>query len=197
MSEHMEHLHDICEMKETFINWTKEELSKGKQCIDTHEMGEVIDMIKDLYQAESYCWKSCYYKLLVEEDDTETYDQRRGYDPSRTPKAMIKAGMNRYNRMSDGRRYYEPDWDYNDIYMQGDKHMDKHRTPRTSYDEYTDAWRHYTATHDQKDKDEMEMHANKHMLEAIASIKEIWRHAEPEMKERMKSDISALMNSMN
>ena len=47
------------------------------------------------------------------------------------------------------------------------------------------------------DKDEMEMHATKHMLEAISSIKDIWRHAEPEMKERMKSDINALMNSMN
>ena len=53
------------------------------------------------------------------------------------------------------------------------------------------------ATHEQKDKDEMEMHATKHMLEAISSIKDIWRHAEPEMKERMKSDINALMNSMN
>ena len=35
------------------------------------------------------------------------------------------------------------------------------------------------------------------MLEAISSIKDIWRHAEPEMKECMKSDINALMNSMN
>jgi hypothetical protein len=81
--------------------------------------------------------------------------------------------------------------------MQEEGKWDKHRTPRTAYDEYIDARRHYTATHEQKDKDEMEMHATKHMLEAISSIKDIWRHAEPEMKERMKSDINALMNSMN
>lgn len=192
MSNHMDHLNAICVMKDRFIEWTKEELGKGKEAIDTKEMGEVIDIIKDLYQAEAYCWKSCYYKLLVDEDDTETYDQRRYYNPARTPKSMIKAGMNR-----GGKRYYEPDWSYNDVYMQEEGKWDKHRTPRTAYDEYTDARRHYTATHEQKDKDEMEMHATKHMLEAISSIKDIWRHAEPEMKERMKSDINALMNSMN
>ena len=105
MSNHMEHLNAICDMKDRFIEWTKEELGKGKEAVDTKEMGEVIDIIKDLYQAEAYCWKSCYYKLLVDEDDTETYDQRRYYNPARTPKAMIKAGMNR-----GGKRYYEPDW---------------------------------------------------------------------------------------
>lgn len=191
MSEHMDHLRDVCDMKRTLIDWTKEELSKGKQCIDTHELGEVIDMIKDCYEAEQYCWKSCYYKLLVEEDDTETYDQRRHYDPNRSPKAMIKAGMNRYGN----KRYYpEYDMDRYDVWYDQDK--DHSRTPKTVYDEYLDARRHYTATHEQKDKDEMEEKANKHMLEAISSIKEIWRHAEPDMKERMKSDVSALMNSM-
>lgn len=192
MSNHMDHLNAICDMKDRFIEWTKAELDKGKDAVNTEEMGEVIDIIKDLYQAETYCWKSCYYKLLVEEDDTETYDTRRYYNPARTPKSMIKAGMNR-----GGKRYYEPDWSYNDIYMQQEDRWDKHRTPRTAYDEYTDARRHYTATHEQNDKDEMEMHATKHMLEAISSIKDIWRHAEPEMKERMKSDVTALMNSMN
>ena len=191
MSEHMDHLQDVYDMKRTLIDWTKEELSKGKRCIDTHELGEVIDMIKDCYEAEQYCWKSCYYKLLVEEDDTETYDQRRYYDPERSPKAMIKAGMNRYG----SKRYYpEYDMDRYDVWYDQDK--DHSRTPKTVYDEYLDARRHYTATHEQKDKDEMEEKANKHMLEAISSIKEIWRHAEPDMKERMKSDVSALMNSM-
>ena len=52
MANYMEHMNDICEMKEKLIDWTKEELSKSKECIDTHEMGEVIDMIKDLFEAE-------------------------------------------------------------------------------------------------------------------------------------------------
>lgn len=57
MSNHMDHLNAICDMKDRFIEWTKEELGKGKEAIDTKEMGEVIDIIKDLYQAEAYCWK--------------------------------------------------------------------------------------------------------------------------------------------
>lgn len=197
MADYMEHVNDICEMKEKLIDWTKEELSKSKECIDTHEMGEVIDMIKDLFEAEEKCWKSCYYKLLVEEDDTETYDQRRYYDPSSTPKAMINRGLSRYKM----KRGYVPtvdynDWDYNDVYMRGEDWNRDPKHTKTAYEMYNDSRRHYTQTHETKDREEMEMHANKHMAEAIASVKEIWRHAEPEMRERMKNDVTALMNSM-
>lgn len=195
MSDYMEHMNDVCEMKERLIEWTKEELSKSKECIDTHEMGEVIDMIKDLYEAEEKCWKSCYYKLLVEEDDTETYDQRRWYSPDSTPKAMIDKGLSRYKM----RRGYVPtvDYDdYNDVYMREDRDWERSRNPKSSYEMYNESRRHYTQSHETKDKEEMEMHANKHLTEAIASVKEIWRHAEPEMREHMKQDISALMNSM-
>lgn len=50
MSNHMEHLNAICDMKDRFIEWTKEELDKGKEAVDTKEMGEVIDIIKDIWR---------------------------------------------------------------------------------------------------------------------------------------------------
>ena len=39
MSNHMEHLNAICDMKDRFIEWTKEELGKGKEAIDTQGNG--------------------------------------------------------------------------------------------------------------------------------------------------------------
>lgn len=58
-------LRDICEMKEKLVSWMKEELEKGKDCVETAESGQVIDMIKDLSEVEKNCWKAAYYKTVT------------------------------------------------------------------------------------------------------------------------------------
>lgn len=58
-------LRDICEMKEKLVSWTKEELEKGKECVNSYEAGQAVDMIKDLADAEKNCWKACYYKTVI------------------------------------------------------------------------------------------------------------------------------------
>ena len=57
---------ELCEMKETLMCCARDELSKGIQQVNTHEMGEVVDMIKDLCEAEEKCWKAKYYESIVE-----------------------------------------------------------------------------------------------------------------------------------
>lgn len=63
----------LCRIKDTLINLVEQQMA-NPQCVDTHEMGEVIDMIKDLAQ-------TCYYVSVVEamedkedkeEDDRQT-----------------------------------------------------------------------------------------------------------------------------
>lgn len=44
----------ICEMKEILERWVLEEMRGNRSMIDTGEMGEVIDMIKDLAQTKKY-----------------------------------------------------------------------------------------------------------------------------------------------
>lgn len=34
--------------------------------MNTNEVGQIVDMIKDLSEAEEKCWKACYYKSVVE-----------------------------------------------------------------------------------------------------------------------------------
>lgn len=64
---------ELCRIKDTLINLVEQQMA-NPQCVDTHEMGEVIDMIKDLAQ-------TCYYVSVVEamedkedkeEDDRQT-----------------------------------------------------------------------------------------------------------------------------
>ena len=64
---------ELYRIKDTLINLVEQQMA-NPQCVDTHEMGEVIDMIKDLAQ-------TCYYVSVVEamedkedkeEDDRQT-----------------------------------------------------------------------------------------------------------------------------
>lgn len=61
-------MEDLTEIKNKLIHWTKGELDKEGMCSSPQEvevMGEVVDMIKDLAEAEEKCWKACYYKEIV------------------------------------------------------------------------------------------------------------------------------------
>lgn len=58
----------LCEIKDTLINLVEQQMI-NPQCVDTHEMGEVIDMIKDLAE-------TCYYVSIVEAmEDKEDHEE--------------------------------------------------------------------------------------------------------------------------
>lgn len=64
----------LCRIKDTLINLVEQQMI-NPQCVNTHEMGEVIDMIKDLAEA-------CYYVSVVEamEDKEEDEEDDRQTD---------------------------------------------------------------------------------------------------------------------
>lgn len=63
---------DLCELMAKLVCSTRDALSKGIQNVNTHELGEATDMIKDLAEAEEKCWKACYYKKIVEAMEEES-----------------------------------------------------------------------------------------------------------------------------
>lgn len=85
-----EYAHDsydkICEIKADLIENLKSEIKMaGFDKMDTDETGQIIDMIKDLAEAEKSHMEMCYYKKIVEameeseEEDDERHD-RMGYN---------------------------------------------------------------------------------------------------------------------
>lgn len=58
------------------------------------------------------------------------------------------------------------------------------------------AKRHYTETHSEKDRREMKDHANEHMAETMMTLREIWEDADPDLKTRMKADLTKLTSEM-
>ena len=58
----------LCQIKNSLITLVEQQMT-NPQCVDTHEMGEVIDMIKDLAE-------TCYYVSIVEAmEDKEDHEE--------------------------------------------------------------------------------------------------------------------------
>ena len=103
----LEPIKDMCKKLEEAV---KHELSKGIENVDTKELGEVVDMIKDLYEAKEKIVKACYYKGVLEameehdfEDEDEIEDEgRRGYRGQ--PRSKTSG---RFMSRRDRRRSYE------------------------------------------------------------------------------------------
>lgn len=90
MYELKQKIEETSEMKKQLCEWAKTEMSKGMTAANTAELGEVIDMIKDLAQVEKDLAECCYHKKIVEAMDEAKGDP---YGPM---------GYNR-NRYADGR----------------------------------------------------------------------------------------------
>lgn len=73
----------ICEMKNILLQRAENDINeRGIERINVAEMGEIVDMIKDLAQAEAYCWKADYYRAVTEGMDQWSQDHsgvRAGY----------------------------------------------------------------------------------------------------------------------
>lgn len=178
----------IHEMKECLTSWALAEIQKGKECICTEEMGEVIDMIKDLADAEKNCYEAKMFKTEIEEHDNPMEQLKKWYTPMRN-------SMGRFT--SHGRRNYEetdPIFNAKDpkIYNMNDDHSEYGH----HYDKYTEARRYYASTKSPEYKKEMDKHAYDHMEGVIDTMEDIWHDADPEMRKQMKTKLQKLVSEM-
>lgn len=203
---HKEMVEKICELKKDLLEFLNETVDeRGLHCMDTEETGEVVDMIKDLADAEEKCWKAEYYKKIVEAmDDAEKeeelmmklgthYDDKMGYTPRRS------ASTGRYMPSSthSSRQGYSPmDLDNDNVDWDGSYGRNRMDPYGSHFNEWRDAKRSYTSTKSAEDKRRMDEHANEHVMASISSLREVFREADPEMRRQVKQDLSSLVNEM-
>lgn len=83
MKEKMEMcLGEIECLEEKLCGALKCELDKGLEHVEVHEAGEIVDMIKDLAEAEKYCHEACYYKSVHEAMEKAGEENRYGWTPT-------------------------------------------------------------------------------------------------------------------
>ena len=97
--EKMAKVCEIAEMKCTIQEWVKAELDQGKEHVDTKEMGEAIDMIKDLAETEKLCYESMYYESVInamedaKDEDPRYYHKRMNKPYARYPDDIMYRPM--------------------------------------------------------------------------------------------------------
>ena len=181
MHKTIEKTERLCKMMNRLSELMETQLSGDLHYVDRQEAGEVIDMIKDLSEAEKNCWKACYYREKVEAledgDDGLVLDGHitEGHMPEWTHKWNLRRG-------------YMPG--KTDHVMMDDAHYGK------SYEEYQEAKHRYAATNSQEDREMMERNADKHVYNSITTVREIYKAADPEMKKRIKADLIKLVGEM-
>lgn len=88
--------HKIFEIKKKLIDEVESEINRmgSVKNMDTRELGMVVDMIKDLAEAEEKCWKACYYKSVVESMEMSAGGniERMGYMPEES--GMVRSNTN-------------------------------------------------------------------------------------------------------
>lgn len=108
----MEKLNDLRDIRHKLIDCASAELAKGIDKVDAAEMGEVVDMIKDLAEAEMYCAKS----YDMEDEERMGYNRRRYASGRYAPKGRGRMGYDRmmdepwpmgYDEARDGREPYK------------------------------------------------------------------------------------------
>lgn len=86
----------IFEIKKKLIEEVESEIERmgSVKNMDTRELGMVVDMIKDLAEAEEKCWKACYYKSVVEAMEMSAGGniERMGYMPEES--GMVHSNTN-------------------------------------------------------------------------------------------------------
>lgn len=65
-----------------------------------------------------------------------------------------------------------------------------------SYDSYRENRRHYTETKDEKSKKDMEMSMKEYTDDVMDNIKEMWRDADPALRQTMKADLTKMVQQL-
>lgn len=187
--ESMKKFNDICELKHQILHYIQGEVAQGfsSNPQEVTALGEYVDMIKDLAEAEKFCQEACYYESFVESMDEYSDNPRMGYNPNRNAMGEYSDGRSQSGNRRNG---YTPDWRMTEQDSDWD---DRYGRP---FNQFRKAKRHYTQTHSPEDKEKMKEHANEHMMESMSTIREIYDNADPELKKRMKADLTKLAGEM-
>lgn len=155
------------------------ELNDGLESVNVKEAGEVVDMIKDLYEADKYCKEAKYYKSVT---DAMEENERYGYNNNRYSDGRYAPG---YTRMSGN-------------YRMGFNHMEEpyvhsyiHSPMQSNYGyvDFDNMRRYYT-------KDASKEDQNHYISETIQTIDEIYNSSDPTLKSRIKDNLMQLVQSM-
>ena len=195
-----EKYNDICSLKHNMLHYVIGETEKGFEPTPekVHVLKEYIEMIKCLAETEKECQEADYYEAVVQamEENGMMESERMGYNPNRNRMGQYSDG--RADPGSNSRRGYSPDRMYSRMMPGDDRDEWGDDDPRHSeaFNRFRKAKRYYTKSHSEEDKQRMKDASNEHMMETMATIREMWDDADPDLRTRMKADLTNLVTNL-
>ena len=198
-----EKYNDICALKHNMLHYVMGETEKGFEDDPTkvHILKEYIGMVKDLAEAEKACQEACYYESVVDAmDNADMFEDnpRMGYNRKRNRLGQYSDGRGMDGDSGSNQRMgYIPDMNRPYKRMMDETDWDEDEPAYgKSFNRFRKAKRHYTKTHSEEDKQKMKDASNAHMMETMATLREIWDDADPDLRKRMKTDLTNLTASL-
>lgn len=201
-------MYRIHNMLEDVSEAASTELAKGTDQVNTKEFGEVVDMIKDLSEAEKNKAEACYYNTLVEAMEKSEYGEdyneygpmeRRGYS-----RGSSRSMGRRNYPMHDGMMYQEDMYGRmgysNGAYGGGSRGYSSNSQPSNSrygysYDNYMRNRRNYSST-DPEDKQERMKMMQEYSNDLVGSLSKVMEDVSPEEKQMLKNNLNKIMSAM-
>ncbi len=198
-----EDLTQVSELKKRLISELANYMSGDLSNVDTHEAGEIVDIIKDLAEIEHLCASTDkddaekeYYESVTDAMTEAKYDNILGYTPNPSarimprPMSSMRTPGATYEQSMIGDYMRDAYGDFPQGENSGNNRYGQ------AYKEYAQAKRFYTETHDERDRENMRTQADQHISDMITSVKDIWRNADPDHKKQMKADLTAFVNQL-
>lgn len=216
------HIERIHKMIECLTEKTLCELDKGVENVSTEEMGEAVDMIKDLCEAE---YKAVIVKSMKKADEEEEeYNKellralkdeygeeggRRYYDEYRYANGRFAPKGRGIRRGYIEPPYYHMPVNYNDMeYMrdmdksQGKMYYSEPIAPHVSESNYDRAKRHYTETKEihkgtsTEDKEHKMKALDMYIRELSGDISELLNDMTPDERNLLRTKMSNLASKL-
>lgn len=84
---------EIYKMKNDILKQIEKEVGeRGIERIDVNRIGEMVDMVKDLAEAEKSCWEASYYRQVSEAMEGSSGYRQSGYQQSGSMRSGYGAG---------------------------------------------------------------------------------------------------------
>lgn len=198
-----EKYNDICSLKHHMLHYVMGETEKGFEPTPekVHVLKEYIEMIKCLAETEKECQEADYYEAVVQamEENGMMESERMGYNPNRNRMGQYSDGRaGNSDSGSNSRRGYSPDRMYSRMIPGDDRDAWGDDDPRHSeaFNRFRKAKRYYTKSHSEEDKQRMKDASNEYMMETMSTIREMWDDADPDLRARMKADLTNLVTNL-
>lgn len=200
----------IHDMLEDVSEAASTELAKGTDSVNTKEFGEVVDMIKDLTEAEKNKMQACYYKTIIEAMEKSEYGEDydwAGPDEDRMGYPRMRDSMGRftsrrgYNGMRNQRGYDQRMMEYEDgrmgysngAYSGGQRGMSSSPMRSSRYGYSHDEYMSQKSNLNPNDPKRMKM-IEDHMDDLYGMFKEEIQDMTPEEKQMWKTKLNKIIN---